>query len=338
MKKISLLLLATMLVFSFVACSDDDSSAGVSFTADPNSPLLVNNAGSAQIVLFASKSGSTGAGVLLGGVPGLAQAFGVPNLSTADGMFVLNIVTLADYKANSSNPRIASSTLVYVDDGPAPTYTISSGTIGDGTLKFYNQTENYVEIRGGETGSSPSWYSPPFTVLRPQEVKTIYLPSAEYDLYPVLKIERKSGNKIVGLAEKKLTALVDSYSFFGGNTQTITIPADTAQVDHTCTYIQVINNYNKGLRMVGGTAIIANSLGRQVCNSGGESSYTVDVTGTSVSKTYKFTDTLGTVVSEMSSSYTFDIGKVYSLTIPVGGGAPTVALLGAYETVYPATP
>ena len=249
-------------------------------------------------------------------------------------MFVLNIVAYADYKANPSNPRIASSTLVYVDDMPA-LYSVSTGSVGDGTLKFYNQTENYVEIRGGLSDSSPSWYSAPFTVLRPSEVKTVYLQTGDYDIYPVLKIERKSGIKTVGIAEKKLSALVNSYSFFNGNTQTITIPANTTQVDHTVAYIKVINNSTKGLRMVSGNAIVPNSLNRQVVNGGGESEYTIDVTGTTVDKQYSFTDTLGAVVASMSSASTLTVGRVYSITIPATGSTATIADLGTYETVYP---
>jgi len=336
MKKLSILLLVALLSFSFVACGDDDEVGGVSFTANPDSVLKVNNLANAQIVLFASKPGTatTGAGTLLGGVNGLASGWGVPNVTAADGMFVLNIVAYADYKANPSNPRIASSTLVYVDDMPA-LYSVSTGSVGDGTLKFYNQTENYVEIRGGLSDSSPSWYSAPFTVLRPSEVKTVYLQTGDYDIYPVLKIERKSGIKTVGIAEKKLSALVNSYSFFNGNTQTITIPANTTQVDHTVAYIKVINNSTKGLRMVSGNAIVPNSLNRQVVNGGGESEYTIDVTGTTVDKQYSFTDTLGAVVASMSGASTLTVGRVYSITIPATGSTATIADLGTYETVYP---
>lgn len=322
MKKLSILLLVALLSFSFVACGDDDDAVGLSFTADPNSVLLVNNTSGEDIVLFSAKDNQT-PGKLLGGVPGNAQGHGVPNVSSSDGLFVVNVCTKTEYLANPANPKIGMSTLIYVDTMPA-TYAVSATLQGDGQLVCYNQSEAYVELR------KDSFYGNYITVLRPLEKKTMFVPTGDYDIFPVMKKEMRSGGKIVGLAEQKLMDQVDSYSFGGGNIGTITIPASYGTVEHRSTYIVVENNSTFGLRLNIGDSPQINVLGRQVINAGGKAQFNFDTTGTSTAKAFNFTKTMGDVFSSLAST-TFNRGFVYVVTIPLDGGAATVGTGVAYE-------
>jgi len=329
MKKLVMLALAAVFVFGLTACGDGDLEPGLFEKGPSNSPLKVNNQSSREIVLYKCTQSNNTVGLKLGGVNGLAQGWPVPKISSADAMFVLNVVDYADYQENPNSPRVATSLLVYVDaNGPA-TYAVSSGSIGDGELRFYNQTDNYVEIR------TDSWYNEPFTVLRPLENKRMFLNTGDYDLFPVLKIERRSGNTIVGLSERKLQAFVNSYSFYAGNIQTITIPANVTAVEHVSAYIKVQNNTTYGLRMRAGNTIILNALNREVINGGASAEYTIDASAGSTVRQFGFYRTQGEEQALMDSALTFLQGQVYTITIPLSGSVATVITNGQYDTLYP---
>jgi len=322
-----------------MACADADSGSGALFRQDPNSVLRVKNNSGKELVLFASRgAASNAAGDLLCGVSADPGTWGVPGVSPTNGMFVLNIVAWADYRNNAKNPRIASSLLVYVDDEPV-THTISAGLGGDGVFRFYNWTDNYVEVRGGLRDDSPSWYSPAFVVLRPKDAKSLYCPVGDYDLYPVMILERRAGGKIVGLIEKKLSDLVHSYSLTKGYMETVEIPASVAAAEHAAAYIAVLNRSGYGLTMLSGSRIIMNSLGREVIRAGGSggdgtSDFVIPVNGNTIALLFTFTRTQGQTFAHMSEPYEFTAGRVYEIAVPPAGGAVAITPRGTYESFY----
>jgi len=343
MKKLSILLLVALLSFSFVACGDDDEGVGVSFTAATDSKLLVNHQDNTDVVLFKKASNGTGPGVLLGGVPGLAQNHGVPGVTSTDGLFVLNVVTLADYKASPSDPRIATSILVYVDS-VAATYAIASSTVGTGVIRFVNQGDGYVELR------KESWYGSPLTVLRPYETKKLYLQPADYELFPVAKVQRQDGTgKIIGLVEKPMRNDYWAGSLYEGKDMDLTLSASGTIIEHAVAYITVVNQAERGVRLYTGSTLEKNALNREICNAGesAEYSFAGTVSG-SVTKSLLAKDTMSYVTSTMgSSSYTFKNGCVYTVTLVAPNGTDgtaagytpgtiTVVSNGTYDSVYAA--
>lgn len=355
MKKLAMLALSVVLAFGFVACGDDDELP-VMFTADPSSPLKVNNMVNTELVLYAAKGVLPGTpiGNLLGGVKGMAQGHGVPNISTADGLMVLNVVTHQDYKEAQRagiSPRIASSVLVYVDGNGTATYPISSGAVGDAGVQISNQTDNYVEFRGGTLMSGPSVYSSPFTVIRPREMKRLYINPDDYAFFPIIKFARKSGNEIIGMVEKELdmASLVQGYTGYysvtSGSLETIEIPKSAEQSGtQVSTFLTVVNNRG-ALQLRIGTKVFTTATGRELAASG-STEYVYSVPGALSNPNAKaelliagYGANMGKLV-EMATPYEFQAGQVYTVTIPLQSNVITVSHVGPFasEDVVPGFP
>ena len=349
MKKLAMLALSVVLMFGFAACGDDDDEL---FTQAPNSVLKVNNLDQQRLILYAATGQGTGQGQstlgkVLGGVGKGAQGWGVKGVSSTMGMFILNIVTEQDYRDSlgTGDPRIAASILVYVDATPA-TYSISTSPMGTGYIQYYNQTSNFVEIRGGAVEDNPSWYSAPYTVLRPNDSKRVYFRSLDHELFPVMKIERRGGQggtTIVGLAERNLTSYAALYGFKDNSMFMVSISAEeaTAALD-TVAFLSVQNNAAGGRLMVGaglqamGT-IYPTSLGREVVSGGDSAEYIVQMavvgTGPSALTSSKrglqffFAISGGVPIARMDAEFEFEAGKLYILTIPGNAAANNVATI-----------
>jgi len=349
MKKLAVLALSAVLCFGFVACGDDDD---IVFTEDPSSVLKVNNLDNQRLVLYAAKSGAVGAeaGTVLGGVGSGATGWGVPKVDSTMQMFILNVVTYKQYSENPSNPRISSSLLVYVDNTPA-TYPISAGIMGNGRIQYYNETSNYVEIRGGEADyGNPSWYSPAYTVLRPNESKRVWFPDGDYELFPVLKYERRQGGVIIGVGEKFLTTKVRLYSFHK-NSRVLEERIDSglaSAAQDTVAYLSVKNSSTYGARMVDGGSYVENSLGRTVVGTGDQMEYWIQMPtvgagqniqiGETTTGNYTFSAGSQGVIAQMDPElvFTYHRGKMYAITIPPTAAPGNIATVVPVETTLSA--
>lgn len=356
MKKMLMFALAAVMVFGLTACGEDELDSDL-FSADPNSKLQVTNVGNDQLVLFKAQSGqSTGIGTVLGGVPSLARRWGVPNIKSTDGMFVLNIVLYSDYQASKAtpgvSPAIASSMLIYVDSTTA-NYDISAGPVGNARIRFKNNTSNYVEIRGGQIVEA-SWYSPVFTVIRPDENKALYVQPDDYALFPVLIIERKSpgtagGMTVTGLVSKRLTALAKPYAIYDNDDTPVQIPSTAGQgALHTVAYL-VVNNQGSAVWLMNGDQIFKNSLGRELTRTGATpSQYIINMEGVSgasstnnlvLQKPMQFSikDPISqNTLDSMADTFSFQAGDVYMLTINATGQfVLPIQRNGTFDELYP---
>lgn len=332
MKALSkLAIFALVSVFILAGCSgvtdNTGSGSGVDYTSVGSSTLRVNNASSDNLVLFQDTVSSS---TLLGGVKGNAQDHGV-NVSTSAGLFVLNCVVESDYIANKdnlANAKIAYSVLVYVDSQSA-TYQVSSGLVGSGYFLFNNNTPNYIEMR------QDSWYGGVLTVLRPNENnKKLYVPTGDFLLFPVMKIERKDGATTIGLVEKQLAEYANSYRIDEGG-ELVNITADAASLEHVVAYITVNNQSTTGVRMTIGNEIQVDSLGHTVIGGNDDIEYTFDGTG-NPGKPYSgiaFIDVFANTVATVSNCV-FSNSMVYRININ-SDLSTSVDILGDYDTVYP---
>jgi len=176
MKKISLFLLASMLVFSFVACSDDDSAGGITFTSNAQSKLKLYNGDATRLVAF---KGIPAASTLLGGVE--AQTTTGMTVTPDGQLGVVYCVTYSDYQSKGFNAPIVSSVMVFLDPDQAGTYDVSPSVTGDAKIYVDNQTKYYVELRKNFDGGD-LWL-----ILRPWEKGTKAVPSGSVDLFVILK-------------------------------------------------------------------------------------------------------------------------------------------------------
>jgi len=261
MKKLVMFALAALLVFGLTACGEDGNADGLDnlFVESGSSKLLVNNASGDDLLLFAQspKEARPIAGVLGG-----RQGWGVKNAPS--GLYVLYVVTRAEYALNKADPKLAMSQLIFVDNEPA-TYEVSSGSIGNCELVVNNDSNYFVEVRNNSFNGSL------FVTVRPQEHASKFLAEGAYYLYPVVKVEKKTAQgQVLGVYSKNFTEGKRMLGLEPGLIKYLNVtPGDIQNTAVEC-LIYINNNIGGDAEVHAGSAdgdLVVSTLGRRLASS-----------------------------------------------------------------------
>jgi len=181
--KISVLLLAAVLIFGFTGCGGEEDE--VSFDSFSPYSILVENKSSKKLVAF---RGSLNPNFLIGGIPAYAINHGLEKKSSLfdkTGDFPLILITEEDYKNNKTNlssaPIFATIYAFYNHEASNNNVFIISGLAGGNARLTLNNPETWnIEIRkDGPTGEVLGYVASTMnnTVLR--------LQPDDYLLFPV---------------------------------------------------------------------------------------------------------------------------------------------------------
>jgi len=329
MKKISLLLLATMLVFSFVACSDDDSSTGgVTFVNKADSKLRLTNNDAVRLVAF---KGIPSASTYIGGVE--AQTTTGMDVAADGQLSVVYCVRYTDYQSSKYSAPIVSSVMVFLDPENAGTYDVSPSSIGDAKILVDNQTKYYVELRKStETGDL-------WAIFRPWEKGTKSVPSGEVDLFVILKgaVRTSISNPVPKIISKvwyegdKPKVFTRNISASELSTFTVASEIELDKLAIENVVISLINHGNNGGRLLknssGAAVMLAKGGDRYIINPGSTDAYYFTRANYSATTfdasayVFKIDSTYYTMPAEAA---TLKVGYEYTITVPLTGTACTV--------------
>jgi len=328
MKKLSILLLVALLSFSFVACGDDDDDATGLNVNSGTSTLRVNTLGVTGKLYVYNGTPKGGSPIAL--VNGGVSDWGIPNAPS--GLWVLSVVSEADYNANKADPKVSNSLLVFVDSTKA-TYDIGAGSSGTCELVVDNPLNNYIEIRLDHFAGNL------FMTLRPYEHGVKYVQEGNYYLYPIVKMTKQSaGGEILGVYSKQ---------FVNGRQMLNANPDDTPSLNFSAlgeinntpveALVYIYNQLGDGAEVRSPDAngsLVKSTLGRTIINSGNSKGFVVSMqpdfnqtTGQPLTTTFNKTFVLkGFNKTSEAFTYTFEIGKSYTLTCGSDGkwGTPAI--------------
>lgn len=337
MKKFMVLLSVALLSFAFVACGDDDESnldSGVDFTNYASSTLKIKNTTtSVDLVIF---KGPPAAINVIGGVRG-GQTSGISQAKVPfKEMYVINAVTLTDYKNNINNPtacKITASQMVYVDTD-AITVDMAGDNSGDAKVFIGNNTKYHVEVR------TSSFMGPTLLVARPYEDGTKYVVSGEYTLYPTIIAAIKDANNVItGTKRAENPLQIKRYDVSASEPVMFNFTSDgIAAFKASAAVIKVKNELtDKGgaYLMVGSTPQV-NTLGRTTINEGATRVYEIKGDLGSDDK-YSDISSFGynlpgpnggtTLISTLNGVTKFTNGSEYSIVFRLNG-ASTITYTG----------
>ena len=274
------------LIFSFAGCGGDSDDTGDTVTVSYENfavpSIFVENLTGERLVAF---KGSLNPNYLISGIPAYSGQHGLkkdPALFTANGDFVLLLITEDQYKKNKKNLGALSNQVfarVYAFYNHSATnnnvFKISSKIGGDGRLTISNPTAFNVEIRkDGPTGEILGYAAANMT-----SGNIIYLNAPEsYDIYPVFKFFNPSDKELYSVTPKYTDGVLIGKPYmvtygFGGTQLTHTFNLrdieDQGKFNLTSgsIYFRVNNNSYTGIRFQNGSEPVITSIGIEVINS-----------------------------------------------------------------------
>ncbi|MCL2806514.1 MAG: hypothetical protein FWD26_11315 [Treponema sp.] len=256
--KISVLLLAVGLIFSFTGCDDDDGtggsgsgsgSGGVDFTSQQTASIRVRNNTNVRLVAFRGRPDTAN---LLGGVPANANNHGLSRdgfNSSAD--FVLTLVTETAYNAainaggNQALQSVEIFNVVYAFYNHTGTnnniFQINAQSGGAARLNMENPTAWNIELRRDAHNGTTLGFIGPYT-----SVQALNLEPGDYVFYPVMRRFNPMIGEVIDVQPVFTAGSIANTPFFRELPITGT--------NHTWNFLTLTQN--NGFNMVSGGAFV----------------------------------------------------------------------------------
>ena len=136
-----------------------------------------------------------------------------------------------------------------------------------------------------------------------------------YSIFPVAVVPQESNNKVIGVYKLEIVSSADIETLSSGTTVRMDIVQEITPV-YACAYIEITNNYVKGLKLYNGSTLLSSDLGHSSINTGGVEVYELAIDASTGTRSYgalSLKDISGSTISIPSFGATKGVKTVVTI-------------------------